>query len=695
MTLDAQHGTARWRRPGAALLRNGLLALLSVAAGLAACEAALRLFHPRYELAAEHVPAQDRANVYRYRHHPDTVANHRVIYNSLGGRQSRNFPPGSLDGAVNIAFFGDSQTENALMPAQYSYTEPLDFLLNVAAGRGERDPLAPSSFASKPRFNVLNFGIATYGPGRAYLRWRNLAVRGKLAHVFYMIVGNDLYDLRWALRSGVVRLDESGALRDGDPPRPPAWKRLVARSHLTYLAIDAWRRLAARDPTDARGESRTDTPHAVSDDRALGVFVALLRRWRGEVEANGGTFHVVLLPNPPTGWGVPTLGRVWLPKLRERVDFAVWDLLECFQKLVPGFDYRQWRFANDLHWNPAANMVAATCLYRHLEGALGLPAHTPEALANARHAYYQAFVDSPAWEGERYMPSAAWARPPARGDTSASEAIVSRYLALEVAPPMEREWLAAVRNARAAGAVATSDWNVYVNVERRLLVYVKSSCPTDWQPAGFFFLHVVPFTREKLSAQQARLGFVNLDDGPFSPLRRMGDECVFSVPLPDYPLATAKTGRYTVAGEGRDALYTPLWQVAFAVPLARSVWDVYAGAGRRASLATRTLNYVKEPCGQADTDARFYLHVYPLRSSNGPTGITDRGYANMDFAWGEVGVKTDGACRISVPLPDFPIAFVYTGQFREGVVSSKRLWSVRVDFAEAERLRRRAGDDDA
>ena len=127
------------------------------------------------------------------------------------------------------------------------------------------------------------------------------------------------------------------------------------------------------------------------------------------------------------------------------------------------------------------------------------------------------------------------------------------------------------------------------------------------------------------------------------------------------------------------------------MPLARSVWDVYAGAGRRASSATRTLSYVKEPCGQADTDARFYLHVYPLRSSNWPTGIADRGYANMDFAWSEVGVKTDGACRISVPLPDFPIAFVYTGQFREGVVSSKRLWSVRVDFAEAERLRRRAG----
>ena len=329
-----------------------------------------------------------------------------------------------------------------------------------------------------------------------------------------------------------------------------------------------------------------------------------------------------------------------------------------------------------------------------MEGTLGLSVRTPEALANMRHAYYQAFVDSRAWEGERYMPSAAWARPPARDNTPQSEAIVSRYLALEVAPPMERDWLAVVRDARAAGAVAlAADWNVYVNAERRLLVYVKNPCPTSWRPAGFFFLHVVPFTREKLSAQQARLGFVNLDGGPFSPLRRMGGECVFSVPLPDYPLATAKTGRYTVAGEGRDALYTPLWQVAFAVPLARSVWDVYAGAGRRASSATRTLSYVKEPCGQADTDARFYLHVYPLQSEARSTGIADRGYANLDFAWDGGGVKTDSACRISIPLPDFPIDFVRTGQFREGVVSSKRLWSARVDFAEVERAQSAPRDE--
>lgn len=128
-------------------------------------------------------------------------------------------------------------------------------------------------------------------------------------------------------------------------------------------------------------------------------------------------------------------------------------------------------------------------------------------------------------------------------------------------------------------------------------------------------------------------------------------------------------------------MYTPLWSAAFEVPLARSVWDVRAGASRR------VLNYVKEPCGQADTDARFHLHVYPLRSADGPTGIAGRGYANLDFAWGEMGVKTDDGCRLSVPLPDFPIAFVRTGQFREGVVSSKRLWSARIDFAEVERAR--------
>ena len=720
---------------GIVAARNALLALLSVALCVAACEAALRLFHPRYEFAA--TPPRGPWVETQPVSHPDTGAKHRVIYNNLDGRQSRDFPAGSLDAAVNIAFFGDSETQNVFMPAQYSYTEPLDYLLNAAApgggelaarsnGLGRDKPAAPPKGTA---FNVLNFGAWGWGPGRSYLRWRTLPVRRELAHVFYLVVDNDLDDLKNAIDAGVVRIGASGEIWDGGPPRTPAWKRVLARSHLTYLALDAWQRVvkppAGRPETDAARRRRRDlrllhdetwpvfrrtVRHAerleservkrgeasrLVYDETWPVFRELVRRWKREVEADGGAFHVALMPKDGS------LYRLVRGDAALRAEIRLVDLRECFEETVPGFGYEDWRFVNDPHWSPAGNMVAATCFYRYLEDVLDLPKRGDEELAHARHAYYKAFLHWPGWKGQRYMPDAAWARPPDHGDNGVrgtGEAVVARYLALELA--MDDQWRGAVRAARAAGAVATrAGWDVYANLQERLLVYVKSPCPAEVPVAGRFFLHVVPFTPEKLPADRRRSGFVNLDfgactlagcSGPVWPLRRLGNECVFSARLPDYPLTTVRTGRFESRVEGADIAYTNLWSEEFRMPLARSVWEVTAGASGRG------LDYVKSPCRAADTKPRFFLHVFPLRPADlrgRPASGVLRRYANLDFAWGETGVKTGDACRISATLPDFPIDFVRTGQFRDGIVSAKRFWSARIDFAEVERARSPPGGD--
>ena len=678
--------------PAAALVRNSLLALLSAAICLGACEAWLRLFHPRYELAANPV-RENAGGTYRLVRHPDTRVAHRVIHNNLGSRQSRDFSPETLDTTVNIAFFGDSQTQNALMPAQYSYTELLDFLLNVRAQVGDGGS-GQAAAPREPRFNVLGFGTADYGPARSYLRWRNLPVRGKFAHVLYMVVHNDRNDLRRAFRSGLVRLGDSGEVLVGGPPRTPAWKRALARLHLTYLGIDAWQRLAIGWPADDFGNAPSGLPETseLSRDKALRMFRDIVLRWNREVKENGGTFHLVLLPNPPGGFGTG-LSAAWLRHVRNdaglRSKVGFFDLAACFEAAIPGFDYGDWRFANDPHWSPAGTMVAATCLYRYLEDALGLPERTDEDLAQMRHAYYQAFLDSPAWEGQRYTPDAAWARSPpadAAQDAPSGAAIVARYLALELAPLAQAQSLSGVRAAREAGALAKSVWEVYANVGRRLLIYVKPSCSPDWQPrdaaAGrFLLLHAVPFTREKLPPHRVPSGFVNLDDTPLTYVRRTAAECVFFTKLPDYPLSRIRTGQFTRQGEPGEYEYDNLWSMEFRMPLARSLWDVYASADQRG------LDYVKESCRPADMQARFFLHVHPLRNADLPTGTEDS-YANLDFAGSEEVERTeDGTCRASVALPDFPIAFVRTGQFRPGVFASKRLWSERIDFAEVERVR--------
>ena len=669
-------------RPPTRIVQGVLLALLSVATGLAACEAALRLFHPRYELAA--APPEGPSGRMHQRADPDTDVTHAVIYNNLDSRQSRDFPAGNLETAVNIAFFGDSETENLLIPAQYSYTEPLDYLLNAAA----RGSVGASEGTA---FNVLNFGVWGWGPGRSYFRWRKSPVRRKLAHVFYMVVGNDLGDLRGAVRAGIVRIGESGEIREGGPPRTPAWKRALARLHLTYLVVDAWQRLASEPPSHAdAGAVDRRRGSELSRGREWPVFRELVRRWKREVEEDGGAFHVVLTPKETR------LLRLLRGDAALRAEVDVVDLLECFREAVPKFDYADWRFVRNEHWNAAGNMLAASCLYRHLEDVLGLRKRGHEELARARHAYYKAFLDSPVWLGQRYMPDATWARPPGRGGEPPGARehggeVVAKYLALEFAP-MDDRWHGAVRAARAAGPVATSAWDVYANPRERLLVYVKSACPAAIPASERIFLHVVPFTPEKLPADRQGLGFVNLDTGPFSPLLRKGSECVFSAHLPDYPLSAVRTGRYTLGREGADVVYTNLWSARFQMPLARGVWDVAASA------AGRGLDYVRKSCAPADTKARFFLHVFPLRPADlrgRPASGVLRRYANLDFAWGETGVETGGACRISVALPDYPIDFVRTGQFRDGIVFAKRLWSARIDFAEVERAGPRLGGDGA
>ena len=657
---------------------NSLLVLMAVATAIATCEAALRLLYPRYVHAATSTSSDARGFPGQRANDPDTGTEHHLIRNNLGGRQSRNFTAAGLDAAVNIGFFGDSMTENFVMPAQYSYTEILDHLLNAHPAVPARDE---THKRLSPAFNVLNFGFAGEGVGRAYFGWRQLPMRRQLAHVFYAMWNNDLRDLRNAIQRGVLRVGASGDIVWQRSAAPP-WKRLLSRLHLTYLAIDAWHRVVATSPNMPWGRSKANTsddlavPAKFSGREALVLMHKLLRRWKREVEADGGTFHVAVLPDPDMRW---------FRGSESSAEFGVFDMLDCFEAAVPGFDYRDWRFNTDSHWNPAANMVAATCLYRYLEDFLGLPARSDQHLANARHAYYQAFLDSPAWEGERYMPTAAWAQP---ADTStpneanASAEIVAKYLALELARPRNEQWVDAVRAARAAGALATSVWDVYVNERERLLVYVKSPCPKSWESAGRFFLHVQPFAPEDLPSHWRDSGRVNMDRSPRWFLRRSEQECVFSVQLPDYLLASVATGEFTTRREGEQTVYDNLWSVKFQMPLARSVWHVRAGADGRG------LDYLKTPCRPADRQARFFLHVHPLRSADLPAAAA-HSYANLDFEWGrDGGAMADGTCRISTTLPDFPIAFVRTGQFRDGVLSTRRLWSARIDFAEVERARR-------
>ncbi|UCG74019.1 MAG: SGNH/GDSL hydrolase family protein [Chromatiales bacterium] len=376
--------------------QNLLMTVVSVGLTLVLAEIALRLVYPKYELAAEAQFQPDSlrittrpANARHTVNHPDNGRTHLVIYNNHGMRQHRDFAPEDLADAVNVGFFGDSYMENLGLPGPYSFTEPLDYLLN----RGEQ------------RFNVLNFGQSGYGTDQSYLAYRYSELGPALDHVFYVFCINDIRNI---YENDLFFLDDNGELQRNPALATPWWIKLISRLHLTYLLQDGYNRLFPRKNAwqgfDARimqekhadkhvrKRMRTDRAKSVEDSmlegednpdvtRALAVFQVLLKRWRDLARANGAEFSLVLLP---TGYG--SLVTAVIPE-----DIRVIDLHARFDAAIPDYRYDDWHFENDRHWAEAANRLAATIFYREIAGQAAREALAEDEIDQALFTYYSAF----------------------------------------------------------------------------------------------------------------------------------------------------------------------------------------------------------------------------------------------------------------------------------------------------------------
>ncbi len=93
-----------------------------------------------------------------------------------------------------------------------------------------------------------------------------------------------------------------------------------------------------------------------------------------------------------------------------------------------------------------------------------------------------------------------------------------------------------------------------------------------------------------------------------------------------------------------------------------------------------TLTYVKEPCAPADTEARFLLHLHPVDANDLPDRRRQYGFDNLDFDFDERGVIFDGKCMTRVPLPEYDITRIVTGQYvvRRVLGGFKRFWEVEM-----------------
>ncbi len=376
-----------------------LLLLASSAVCIAVVEFSLRAFAPRFQYAAESQSEESPGRIWvrrkfdEYeRKHPDTEQTFTVHHNNLALRHARDFTPESLAASVNIGFFGDSFTENLRLQGPYVFTEVLDFLLNTHA----------------PPVNVLNFGVDGYGTDQAYVTYQEFESAADLDHVFYVFCVNDI---RNVYENNLFSLDAEGGLVT-TPARPsPWWIRSASGLYSTYYLLEALQRtgshkrvVGAKDLEEyyqskhRRGErdERFHDTHADSMEQALldgtstvaledtlAVFHALLRTWRASVEARGAAFHIVFLPREDEH-----VVRGVIPD-----DFEVLDLYEAFDERIPDYDYGDWRFVQDGHWNENGNLLAAVVLLRALEADFSGAPLSEQSLREALFTYYSSLGD--------------------------------------------------------------------------------------------------------------------------------------------------------------------------------------------------------------------------------------------------------------------------------------------------------------
>lgn len=75
------------------------------------------------------------------------------------------------------------------------------------------------------------------------------------------------------------------------------------------------------------------------------------------------------------------------------------------------------------------------------------------------------------------------------------------------------------------------------------------------------------------------------------------------------------------------------------------------------------LYYAKQPCGPADVDAPFFLHIYPGDVIYLTDYHRNAGFHNLDFDFHAHGALAGNRCVIRRGLPAYPIERIHTGQF--------------------------------
>ena len=217
------------------------------------------------------------------------------------------------------------------------------------------------------------------------------------------------------------------------------------------------------------------------------------------------------------------------------------------------------------------------------------------------------------------------------------------------------------------------------------LVYAKAPCDAA-DVAARFFRYIIPRDPAEFPEWLQEQGYDWQEFGFAEYGARFDGKCLAVLPfttLPGYRIARIQAGQHTGMGA--------LWEVDFpainsgtaghwrrwhkrltnGAPAASSDFAVYLGDGE--------LLYAKAPCAAADVEATFFLHLIPQNLDDLPEWRRGYDFDSIDFQFGPNGAVFDGRCLASVPLPEYPLSRIRTGQY---VPDSGALWEV--EFAVGE-----------
>ena len=214
------------------------------------------------------------------------------------------------------------------------------------------------------------------------------------------------------------------------------------------------------------------------------------------------------------------------------------------------------------------------------------------------------------------------------------------------------------------------------------LIYVKEDCGRD-DTGNKFFLHITPRTVADLPPERRQHGTDNMNFWLWEHGASSNGECLAIAPLPEYEIDSIRTGQFAGNGgviwgavvseeilrhlSGFVHIYEGIVAGDYGDPVAKSAFRIYH--------RDNALVYHKPECAATDTELKFLLHIVPQNAADLPSNRQESGFDNMDFRFADYGANLVDGCVALVPLPDYGIDSIRTGQFGDG----RAVW--RVEFA--------------